>query len=474
MWLKVSFSQITFEKAYSGIGTEVTVLSAANAEQGNTILLASKPSAVSALAFCLIKLNAYGDTLFFKPFTVSPDAEAQVVRYGNGHYYVMGIAADTAQLISTYMFWINKYDIQGNLVWSHNFSHPNIDAVNIAFGDFMILPNGNLFCSSEIYSSYFVSDSMGSLINAMRYSYQANFSYYTIFKINQLDSLFYFPKAKNFNLDIELLKLIGNLDSINPILLQLDSSKGAVRILKLLQNQILLLGCKPQPALIKPYFLTAVDTLGQFLWRKKMLNFRFETTNITSHANLLNGTTVVCGFPYSASQGPISKAFLYCFNDSGDSLWYKEFSPTDSTLKTEFYDVIATSDSGLVATGQMLRSNGIRESYIVKLDANGNLYNPLKVLEQRQQNYFYLFPNPVNEIVNIHYIGIAPGEINLEIQNLQGISVLKSECEIINRSGNWVEVKQTINLGNLPNSIYNCVLKSGLNIIQSKKLVVLH
>ena len=471
MWLKVSFSQITFEKAYSGIGTEVTVLSAANAEQGNTILLASKPSAVSALAFCLIKLNAYGDTLLYKPFTVSPDAEAQVVRYGNGHYYVMGIAADTAQLISTYMFWINKYDIQGNLVWSHNFSHPNIDAINLAFGDFMILPSGNLFCASGFYPSYFVSDSMGTLLLDKRYFYLGNSTNYEKIKINQFDSLLYFTKLKNFNLDIELLRLNESLDSINPILLQLDSSKGGSKILKIGGGQILLLGCKPPPYVLHPFFLTAVDSLGQFLWRRKMHNFTTDDTYLTSHANLANGTTVICGFPKSnmASQ----KAFLYCINDNGDSLWYKEFRG-DSLHKTEFYDVIATADSGILACGQIVMPDSSRKSYIVKLDVNGNLYNPLKVLEQRQQNYLYVYPNPVNEIVNIHYMGIASGEMNLEIQNLQGISVLKSECEISNRSGNWVEVKQTINLTNLPNGIYNCILKSGLNIMQSKKLVVLH
>lgn len=68
----------------------------------------------------------------------------------------------------------------------------------------------------------------------------------------------------------------------------------------------------------------------------------------------------------------------------------KYVSPSDTSAKTEIFDVIATPDSGLLAVGQILFSNGQQKSYMVKLDANGNLFNPMNIVERKKDTFTYI------------------------------------------------------------------------------------
>ena len=161
---------------------------------------------------------------------------------------------------------------------------------------------------------------------------------------------------------------------------------------------------------------------------------------------------------------PTGQAFLYCFNDNGDSLWFKKFSSTDTTAKTEFYDVIATADSGILACGQILFSNGQQKSYLVKLDANGNLYNPLNVVEKKKQTYLHLYPNPASNYTSIHYMGVNKNSV-LAITNLQGQEVYKKKLESNDE-------RLIINLEMFAEGFYICTISKDGRTLENKKLVI--
>ena len=126
--------------------------------------------------------------------------------------------------------------------------------------------------------------------------------------------------------------------------------------------------------------------------------------------------------------------------------------------------MIATADSGILACGQMMRPNGSRESYIVKLDASGNLFNPLSVIEKKKETYLHLYPNPANASVSLHYLGVNKN-VTLNITNLQGQSIYKEKITTN-------DSRITINTTQFAPGFYFCNVYVEGRMLVSKKLVV--
>ncbi len=461
-----SSAQITFEKSYQYINNKEVAVSATEDGNGGFIIATGRKrnSQTFTDTLGLINLNAFGDTAWYKKFTIDYRPEIKLVKKTTDGYFVLGIADDSAQ-INTWMIWINKFDTIGNIVWSKYFS----DSINTCSEDGIaleVLANGNLFLYTvcQIVSL----DPSGAILNA-NYTYYGNyFDPFESLKFIKKNNLFHLTSFYSHNglppFQSKILKINDNADTIGSFSIVLDSARRDPRIIKSLPNSFIIGGFSYYS---NKLFLSKIDTLGAKIWDKPINKKSFFNSYFTSNTVLQNGNIVISGFPkYTGSTPPpIHKAWLYCFNDNGDSLWYKEFR-VDSLHKTEFFDVIATADSGLLACGQITMPDSTLNSYVVKLDENGNLFNPLNVVVRKEQTYLHLYPNPANNYTSIHYIGFGQ-DVVLKITNLRGQLVfsqkIKSNDERI-----------IFNTGLLKSGLYFCTINSAEIILAYKKLIVIN
>lgn len=460
----------TFEKSYHIINSEEIALNATEDSNGGFVLAIGKKRGAPSLLynFGLVHLNSFGDTIWYKTFLINYHPEVKVVRKTTDGYVVLGIADDTSQ-VQTLMYWVSKFDTLGNLVWLNYYSDPLLGGYEDRLG-MEIENNGNIFCSTG-YSAFFIVSPSGSLLNSSNaFHFSASIGAFQSEKILKRNNMYHFIQGFSsnppFNVKPKILKVNSNADTVGSFYIAIDSCKKDARFLKSVNDGFILGGGSFLG--VNNLYLTKIDTLGIKIWNKKISGKSYSNCYFTSNTILTNGNIIISGFPRitsSLTTPPEGKAFLYCFNDNGDSLWYKEFSPSDTSLKTEFYDVIATADSGILACGQLLRTNGTRESYIVKLDSNGNLFNPLSVVEKKNETYLHLYPNPANTYTSLHYMG-AEKNVHVAICNLQGQTI--ETWQLANK-----EEYLTINLEHFTPGFYFCNISKEGRVLQSKKLIVL-
>ncbi len=467
-------AQVTFEKSYHHINPEEIALSACeDGASGYVVAIGKKRGSSSQLySFGLIHLNGYGDTIWYKNFAVDHHPEIKQVKKASDGYCVLGIADDTAQVNSTgTMYWITKFDTLGNIVWESYYSSPYLGGGEDRIG-LDIMNNDTIFVSTG-YACFFSVDGTGQLLNITSLpNYYPSIGYFQsdkLFKQNGIyNFIFTYTLTPPTNLKLKLLNIKSNADTLKTIDITLDSARGNSRFLKPIGNSnLLILGFRPLVPNDRGYFISRVDSAGAKIFEKRVPKITGLNCYVSSNAVLQNGNSIICGFPKitsSLTTPPEGKAFLYCFNDNGDSLWYKEFRG-DTLHKTEFYDVIATADSGILACGQILMPDNSRRSYIVKLDSDGNLFNPLSIVRKKKETYLHLYPNPASDYTSFHYMGLEKN-VRLTVYNVEGRLM-----DSFQLNGN--DTRLTISTSHYPQGVYTCNLSAEGVVLTSKKLSVI-
>ncbi|MBL0047991.1 MAG: T9SS type A sorting domain-containing protein [Bacteroidetes bacterium] len=461
-------AQITFEKTYKNLAQDEAAHSVIEDGNGGCVIATGGKwnSPNSTREFGLTHLNGYGDTLWYTVFTRSYNSEVRMLRKSATAYYVAGVADDSTVTVDL-MLWLCKFDLNGNLIWKKNIADIFLPLLDWGLS-FSVVNDGLLFTNGYSGGFYKLDTNSNNLVIKDYNYYRSNSDY---FRKSDMEK-----KGNNFIYNAAYRQVIGgpisprillvdqNGDSISSFAVNLDSAWGAPYT-NIYQDNFIVFAQIPTVVVPNAYgfVLSKLDSLGNKIWRKPVRGINRSNCYVTSHTILPNGNFVISGFP-GGLNAPAGRAFLYCFDTNGDSLWFKKFSPSDTTLKTDFYDVIATSDSGLLACGQAMRPNGSRESYIVKLDANGDLFNPLSVIEKRKESYFHIYPNPANNVVSMHYMGFD-NNVLLQIKNTIGQVIFNQK---ISTNDERIQLEASM----FPSGIYVCSLISNERIVTAKKLVI--
>ncbi|MBL0047309.1 MAG: T9SS type A sorting domain-containing protein [Bacteroidetes bacterium] len=466
----VAFTQTTFEKTYKRLIQDEAAQSVIEDGNGGFVIATGgkRASTTNTREFGLAHINAFGDTIWYTVFTRSFRPALSMVRKSASAYYVAGVADDSSATVDL-MLWLCKFDLNGNVIWKKNIMDFNLPLMDWGLS-FDVVKDGLLFTNG--YSGgYYKLDTNANIVNINNYYFYLNNSdYFRKSDMQKKDSIYYYNSAYSSSLTSgpyrpKFLLIDENGDSLSSFSINLDSAWGS-SYTNIYQSNFIVFAFVPPIIVPNAYgfVISKLDSLGNKIWRRPVRGINRSNCYVTGHCILPNGNFVISGFPGGLS-APAGRAFLYCFDTNGDSLWFKKFSPSDTTLKTDFYDVIATSDSGLLACGQAMRPNGSRESYIVKLDANGDLFNPLSIIEKRKESYFHLYPNPANNVVSMHYMGFDKNVV-LNIHNALGEEVFTQKI-----NGN--DERLQLNTTNYPPGIYTCSLHSDNGIIAFNKVIVL-
>lgn len=460
-------AQYTFEKAHRRLTFWPEIARSCDNDDKGGYVVASGEKLLNSTqrTNALYRMNAFGDTLWYFTYPLPSNSNFQFTRKTiDGNFYVAGIEPDTSGN-TTYMWWIIKVDSMGNFLWKKNYFQL-LNNFSESGNSMQILPDGNLFLL--LFDRAFLRiDTGGILINQFENSNFVTYPYAHLKRnFTYLDTTLYFLGYYNSILPYRIMKSNFSGDTIASIPLQVDTGKNEIDLLK--TDLINYYTCSFALPFINgkhPFTFSKFDSTGAKIWNKFYSFINGGQYLATNYSALLNGKNIASFIPgTNGIAPPTGKAALFCFNDNGDSLWYKQVSPSDTSAKTEIFDVLATPDSGLLAVGQILFNNGQQKSYALKLDANGNLFNPLGIVEKSMQSYLHIYPNPAQTYTGIHYLG-NDTHVQLRICNLQGI-VLNS----------WLlqnkEERVTINLENYRPGIYCIQLVKDGQLLKTKKLSV--
>ncbi len=115
-----------------------------------------------------------------------------------------------------------------------------------------------------------------------------------------------------------------------------------------------------------PAILLKLDSNGNFTWAK-IYTKTGAGTEINSLINTVDGGYAFAGYIYNGEH----KAWIAKTDSNGSIQWQKTYGAT--TASRMFYSINQTNDGGFVAAGATNQFNGGFDSWIVKVDPNGDI-----------------------------------------------------------------------------------------------------
>lgn len=467
LFINCLIAQITFEKSYRQLNDVEIAKSCDLTDDGGFIIASGEKSVNNTARFdAILKLNAWGDTVWYTQFQIlSNSGNLQFVRNSNdGGYYLLGVREDSTG-DHQFMIWLAKYNNNGNIVWLKNYTTTLLNA-STEGNTIKVKPDGSLFMWLKPLS--LINYSTAGFTHQSTSFYNPNNSFVSKNNLMLSDTNFYYLVTNNLSNTYRVVQasLIGNINT--SIVLNVDTGSTVLELLKKTSTSYYTTSFSNQLIGGKsPFMVSKFDSIGTKNWNKfydfidASVYYRNVNLELANKTNIVSFTPVTNGF-----NPPTGRASIFCFNNNGDSLWYKQLSPSDTSAKTEIFDVIATPDSGLLAVGQIVFSNGQQKSYMIKLDANGNLFNPMKIVERKKETYLHVYPNPATNYTGLHYMGIEKNAL-LTISDLQGKQVFSKQLETN-------EERIYIDTSVLDAGFYICSISVNGEKSTSKKLVVIN
>jgi hypothetical protein len=462
--------QANFEKTYQFLTNEEATKSCIEDTDGGYVIgIGPKLTTGSFIRdYALVKLNQFGDTVWYTTFFLAYHTTLQVVKKAPDNGYIaIGVADDSATGNQQRMLWVAKFDSLGYLTWTRFYSNPLFGFSNFSLSvDYV--SNGNLFIRSGVNTFFNLDSNYNFVSYKIAYKYISfNGGLAKVLNIKK-DSVFYFYSAFQPNglltpFTPKILKVNESGDTIGSIHIPNDTLLLG-RIIKRTHSYFLNIGYK----LLAPgqtiFHVTKIDTSGVKIWSKSLKSIFGNNAayEFRSFCVQPNGNNVVVFGPKNLAV--TTSSFIYCFNDNGDSLW-THFYKNDVNYKSDLLDIISTSDSGLLACGQIEEPNGNLKNYIVKTNSSGLILDVKTELLKKNKSYFHLYPNPANSYSSFHYIGSE--NALLRIIDLQGQLIFS---KVITRN----DEQFTIETDKFKAGFYICnVSVNGENLL-TKKFVVVH
>ena len=384
--------------------------------------------------FYFAKLDDRGDTLWTKKYGLL---------YNIGSITAMLETKDKGFLIAGYTinydFTIHDYtnrtqiqvfklDSLGNVQWTKNYG--NINNAEDVFSIVETEDNDFLFVGRDILRG-------GDFQNYM-------------FKIDRLGNLLW-------------EKIYGN-----PNYLEALSS-----IIKTNDNNYLIGGgvnFDPNSYIIAPLEMSKITKDGNILWSKRIL--KVWASNLGDMVETTDGKIVITGWIYGYTRYQDAAGFIYKVNAQGDSLWMRVIN-RDTLIDDYISNIIKTSDNGFLLTGAG-SSNELhrQDAWVLKVDSLGCLYQgcerPTATHDITEGGtYMTLYPNPAGDLVTIDFSNLA--------------IVHKAELVVVDILGRTVKTvaldnlrdKYVLDVGDVANGSYLCVLLSEGKPLQSVKFTVI-
>ena len=120
--------------------------------------------------------------------------------------------------------------------------------------------------------------------------------------------------------------------------------------------------------------LIKLDNSGNIIWNRKY--GESERSKYLHYVRILDdGCNISVGSVVRYNPEPDRISWILKTNDDGDSIWYREYiNLAGQQSRNYLYDVIVTTDNGLIACGYVdpnLPDTGSTDTWVIKLDSIG-------------------------------------------------------------------------------------------------------
>lgn len=232
-----------------------------------------------------------------------------------------------------------------------------------------------------------------------------------------------------------------------------------------------------------------LDNQGNVVWNKKYGSSR--PNNFLRKIRVLeDGSIIAVGATTKNNPEPDRVGWILKTDSEGDSLWYREYAfLTGYESRNYLYDVIETSDNGLIACGYVdpyPPDTGSTDTWIIKLDSIGCQWAGCDTtvgleehggMEARGHGGLEVWPNPCREMLNVECSMLNSGKAcSLTVFDIYGRVVHSSLFQGGGREGGEErqEVQFTIDVSSLPPGIYFLSVVEEGKRIAGGKFVVAH
>jgi len=388
---------------------------------------------------CLMKLNEYGDTIWFKCYDdIDKNFSRHIHIQENGEFLLQGTGKFDVNEIHAFVLKANE---NGEKEWD---TIIDIGMPRFRGGDFAVMSNGDMVLgyqcsplSNEESLALTRTESLGSVI------------WTKTLQTNESDNYCnaYMTPLHNGGF------VLGYC---------IDTSSSSIQY-------------------GKPPKLFATDSLGNLTWTYTFTGSKRRT--ITRLITASNGDIIGSGFRV-LDDGMYG--WLFRLTQEGELLWKRAYRPEQTVpgdILSQLNDVTETLDGGIAAVGIMLDSfpgGGISpDVWLLKVAADG-CFTPGctdsiltaavepagGIFKSERQVFFRLSPNPVSDAARLAFYNQAPKNAVVRVFNAQGRQV--REQEVPAGSG-----ETAVDFPGQPPGLYSIVFEIEGQIVQAEKIVKL-
>lgn len=203
-------------------------------------------------------------------------------------------------------------------------------------------------------------------------------------------------------------------------------------------------------------YLLKLNVVGDTIWSKRYKDL--SMSELKSVWQTTDGSYVVAGSSDASNPGSWTSLSVLKLDTSGTVIWDKEYGGDDFDYANE---IRQTSDGGYIVTGLSdLGGPANGDMYLIKLDSLGNRSYPVSLTETTARSGIVLYPNPSNGII---YIRSAVSNASIRIFNLEGKEVWSNDI---------MEGENVIDSKYLTTGIYLYHLQVKQEVIKTGKLFI--
>ena len=224
-----------------------------------------------------------------------------------------------------------------------------------------------------------------------------------------------------------------------------------------------------------------LDNEGNVIWNRK-----YGTSERSKYLHniriLSDGSIISVGSVYRFNPEPDRISWILKTSPEGDSIWYREYEYLSGYQSRNYlYDIIPTSDHGLIACGYVEPhppDTGSTDTWVIKLDSIGcdtagcdpTVWVPEEEKRRggEEGNQLVLWPNPARTVLSVKVSGLSSGKsYSLVLYDIFGRSAPTPGPAPNRGKGEFL-----VDVSALPPGLYLVVLKDGLTVKASAKFVV--
>ncbi len=368
---KVASAQFTFEKIIGGSGNEYSTMLIPTSDNGFAMLGNTNSSGAGDYDICLIKLNAFGDTMWTKTYG------------GSGEEYGVGVTqtTDDGYIICGYTksfgasgkdIYLVRTDLSGNVMWSKKYASAGEDIGNNVLqtndGGYL-LTSSSTIAGAGNYNAYLIkTDANGDTLWTRYYGGamedDGNF-------VQQTQDGGYILTGTTLsfgagNEDIYVVKTNATGDTLWTRTYGGPQGDYGFSIRQFDNGEYMLTGVTSSfGAGSYDSYLMKLDINGNVLWTKVYGGTNWDSG--FSFRQTSDNGFIVLG--QSFSFGVNSDLYLIKTDASGDTLWTRSYGGNGYEFQS---CILQTSDEGYLISAAEESFGAGRNIYLIKTDSMGN------------------------------------------------------------------------------------------------------